>query len=163
MSNRMKFPENIHMIAYNNYHHMISKGFRTKIQSQQLHCAKDNLRLCSLSRLLEVYLVWARVKRNLNCIKIMYAFYGGRRRVRKLSGNLNKEEWLEALCVGQLRIFNVFCSQLKSYYQTVVDSTLFYAVACWGSGIRTGKQSYSVVGLQGPELQASSDELFFLF
>ena len=66
----------------------------------------------------------------------------------------------------RLRSFNVCSRLLVMFYQSVVDSVLFYAVVCWGGGIKAGelnrlkkitKKASSVVGLRVESLQSVTE------
>ncbi len=43
--------------------------------------------------------------------------------------------------LGRLRSFSVCNRLLKIFYQSIVASALFFAVVCWGGGIRAGEAS----------------------
>ena len=62
----------------------------------------------------------------------------------------------------RLRSFDVCGRLLKMFYQSVVASTLFFAGACWGGGIKAGesnrlnklvRKASSVVGLELDSLE----------
>ncbi|XP_060900327.1 mucin-2-like [Labrus mixtus] len=66
----------------------------------------------------------------------------------------------------RLRSFSVCSRLLKTFYQSVVASTLFFAVVCWWGGIKTGeasrlnklvKKARSVVGLEQDSLEAVAE------
>ena len=66
----------------------------------------------------------------------------------------------------RLRSFSVCSRLLKTFYQSVVASALFFAVACWGGGIKAGeasklnklvKKARSVVGLELDSLESVAE------
>ncbi len=66
----------------------------------------------------------------------------------------------------RLRSFSVFNRLLKIFYQSVVASALFFAVVCWGGGIRAGEASRlskllrkasSVVGMELDSLESVAE------
>ncbi|KAK0152207.1 hypothetical protein N1851_006440 [Merluccius polli] len=66
----------------------------------------------------------------------------------------------------RLRSFDMCSRLLKMFYQSVVASTLFFAVACWGGGIKAGetnrlnklvRKASSVVGLELDSLEAVAE------
>lgn len=66
----------------------------------------------------------------------------------------------------RLRSFNVCSRLLKAFYQSVVASTLFFAVVCWWGGIKTGeanrinklvRKARSVVGLELDTLESVAE------
>ena len=66
----------------------------------------------------------------------------------------------------RLRSFNVCNRMLQMFYQSVVASALFFAVACWGGGIKAGdanrlnklvKKAGSVVGVKLDSLEVVAE------
>ena len=66
----------------------------------------------------------------------------------------------------RLKSFNVCSKLLVMFYQSIVASVLFYAVVCWGGGIKAGEQNKlnklikkasSVVGLRMESVQSVAE------
>ncbi|KAI3353874.1 hypothetical protein L3Q82_005082 [Scortum barcoo] len=88
----------------------------------------------------------------------------------QLDEKLDWRSHMESYCKGQsqlyflrrLRSFNICPLLLRSVYHMVVANALFFAVVCWGEGLRTAdknrlnkliKKAGSVVGTELPLLQ----------